>query len=488
MSGVLRRVVRGGLGFLGANAASRLLGFVFVWVAGSLLGPAGFGVLSLAMSVAGLVRRAAEFGLPDALVRFLAGEGEEDAPELWGASLLLGGGLSILAAGGLLLLAPWLAGAAFSEPALEGPLRILAAAVVLWVPLSLGRAVLQARERVGEIVGVDVLQEAARVAVVAAALLWAGGVEVAAAAVAGSVLLPLGLVAHRLRSVPLRIPDLSRLRPTLARVAGLGGPLLVVGFSYTLARYADRLLIGALAESADVGVYTVAATLAMAGVVFHASLVAIFKPVMADAHRRGETAEGRSAYLLVSKWSGVATGGLLLAFAAVGPEALALFGEGYRTEAAHGALLLLTGLFFVGNWIGPTGAVLQMTGGERLELWNTGVFVTANVGLNLLLIPRFGIVGAASATLASGLLRNGMQVWQLVRLYDFPPLRRDRWLVLAGTGVAVPAVLAARGRPLLTGLLLAAGAAGAAAYLWTTLTEAERDYGRRLRARLLERT
>lgn len=485
MSGVLERTIRGGLGFLGANAATRVLGFLFVVVAGRLLGPAGFGVLSLALSVAGLVRRLAEFGLPDTIVRFLAGEGEEDAPELLGTALSVGAALAVVGAAALAVLAPWLSRHAFSEPRLADPLRLLAAAVLLWVPLSLGRSVLQARERVPEIVGVDLVQHGARVAAVALALLLVGGVSVAAAAVAASVLLPLALVATRVKALPAA-PDPGLLREKLGRVVELAAPLLVVGFSYTLAKYADRILLGALAGSADVGVYTVAATLAMATLVIHGSLVSIFKPVIADVHREGRMEEGRSAYLLVSKWAAAASGGLLLVFCAFGPELLDLFGEGYASAPAHAALLLLTSLFFVGNWIGPTGAVLQMTGGERLELLNTGVFVTVNVGLNVLLIPRFGVVGAAAATLASGLARNLMQVWQLVRLYRFVPVEVHRVGLLGGTALAAAAILGVRPDPWPSGLLLAAALAGLAWYLLATLTETERDYVARLRGRLLE--
>lgn len=481
---MLRRTIRGGLGFLTANAITRACGFLFVAVASRLLGPSGFGVLSLGLTVSGLARRVSEFGLPDTLVRTLAGEGEEEADRVLGTSVALGLALAAAGAGALFWAAPWLAGPVFTEPALVAPLRILAGAILLWVPISLARAVLQARERVRRIVTLDLTQQTARLAAVTVVLLLVGGVNSAAVAVAVSLLLPLGVALFHLRSVDLR-PRFGDVRRKLGAVVELAGPLLVVGFSYTLARYADRLMLGALADMRQVGVYTVVATLAMATLLLHGSLVSGFKPIAADAHRSGDLGDARAPYLLVSKWAGAGSGILLVIFAAFGPALLTLFGPEYATEAAYRALLLLTGLFFVGTWIGPTGAVLQMSGGERVELVNTFVFLVVNVTLNFLLIPRFGVVGAATATLGSGLLRNVLQVLELAALYDFIPVDRAHLKLFAGLAVACGLVLAVRESRALAAPMVAVSVVGLAGYLWVTMTDAERRYLARIRTRLL---
>lgn len=484
MRGLLERTIRGGAGFLAANAVTRASGFLFVLIAGRLLGPAAFGVLSLSLTVAGLARTVAGFGLPDAIVRMLAGEGEDESERLLGAAVAAGGVFAILGAGALYLSAPALSDVLLGEGQMVGALRILAAGVVLWVPIDLGRSLLQARERVGRIVLLDLVQQVARLAAVAGVLLLVGGVEPAAAAVAASMAAPLVLVLVQVRSLDVR-PVFDAIRSKLSPVTSLAAPLLVVGLSYTLARYADRIMLGALGTASQVGVYTVAATLASGTLVLHGALVSGFKPIVADAYRSGGLDEARPAYLLVSKWAAAASGLLLLIFAAFGQPLLTLFGADYATGAAHRALLLLTGLFFVGTWLGPTGAVLQMSSGERAELVNTTVFMTVNVALNLLLIPRYGIVGAAVATATSGLVRNGMQVWELSAEYSFVPVDARGGKFLLGVLVATAVVLALPRSAALRSGAVAVGLVASGWHLWSTMTEAERGYLERVRSRLL---
>jgi O-antigen/teichoic acid export membrane protein len=51
--------------------------------------------------------------------------------------------------------------------------------------------------------------------------------------------------------------------------------------------------------------------------------------------------------------------------------------------------------------LGAAGPALSMSGYTKLVLWNTiGAFVL-NFGLNIFLIPKYGIIGAAIATLIS---------------------------------------------------------------------------------------
>lgn len=483
MTDVLKRSLRGGLGFLTADVISRAANFLFVVVAGRLLGPAGFGILSLGLSVAGIARRIAEFGLPTSIVRFLAGEGEREAPALLGAAWIAGGGLAVAGAGGLWAAAPWLGGTVFAESGLADVLRVLSLALLAWVPLSLHRAALQGRETVRKVVALDAGEALGKLVLVAAVLLAARSAPAAAAGVVAGLVVPAAVGFRQMRSLDVR-PALGEARAKVATVLGIGGPLLVVGFGYTLARYADRIFLGALSDASAVGVYTVASALAAATLVLHGALVAIFKPVVADAYRQGKMEEAGRAYRLVSRWAGVASGAVLVAFAGLGPLILSLFGSGFATPPAHRALLLLTGLFFVATWIGPTGAVLQMSRGERIELVNTLVFLVLNVGLNVWLIPRLGIVGAALATLASGLARNLLQIVELVRLYDFRPLEAGQLALPAGVLAAGAAAFLARGNPVLAALVLAASLGGLVTYLVLTMTETEREYAKSLRARL----
>jgi O-antigen/teichoic acid export membrane protein len=75
-----------------------------------------------------------------------------------------------------------------------------------------------------------------------------------------------------------------------------------------------------------------------------------------------------------------------------------------------------------------------MTGHSRLLLANSLGSLALNLLLNLLLIPRLGITGAAIATAVSNLTVSSLQIFETRRLegYAFSPLYYYRvWIALA---------------------------------------------------------
>src|SRR5205823_11764663 len=66
---------------------------------------------------------------------------------------------------------------------------------------------------------------------------------------------------------------------------------------------------------------------------------------------------------------------------------------------------------------GPTGVLLTMTGKQKWEIANTIVMVAFNFLLNLVLIPRMGILGAAIATAISIATINAIKLIQVYLLF-----------------------------------------------------------------------
>ena len=87
---------------------------------------------------------------------------------------------------------------------------------------------------------------------------------------------------------------------------------------------------------------------------------------------------------------------------------------GHEFGRAYWPLLLLAVGQLVNAWFGPTGMLLNMTGHEREVTRAVTVAAGMNVVLNLLLIPPFGVVGAAIATSASLVFWN-IWLWLVAR-------------------------------------------------------------------------
>jgi O-antigen/teichoic acid export membrane protein len=423
MSSVIERTLRGGLGLFSADVIAKATGFLFIVAASRYLGPSEFGVLALGLSIFGVARNLSAFGLPNTIQRFLSGGGEEKVGQIYAALLAVGATSTVLGAGTLYLTAPLLASKVFSNMALVSPLRAFSIGTIGAVSFIILRAVLRAQEQITGVVQVDTVRGVGKVLLLGGVIsIGARSAMAAAWGVSASFIPAVALAGYRVRQIRFR-PILKNLVPHLKRVLGYTAPLVVVGFSYFLAQQADRLMLGWLADTAKVGVYTTTSTLAMVMSALHGALVSIFMPIASEAHREGAKERMSDAYVFISRWMGVVNGFALLAFAGGGLWILHIFGSGYATDTTYLVLVILSILYFVGTWVGPTGALLQMSDGHRIEFTNTIIFVVANIGLNYVLIVEHGVIGAALATLGSGVLRNAIQVVEIGVWYGVTPIR-----------------------------------------------------------------
>jgi O-antigen/teichoic acid export membrane protein len=160
-------------------------------------------------------------------------------------------------------------------------------------------------------------------------------------------------------------------------------------------------------------------------------------PVLSGLIARDERDALEHTYRQVARWiyalwiplSGVLCFGAALILAAYGPRYVPYWG--------------VVPVLVVGKWVnaaaGPTQTALLMAGRSGLELLNNVVVLVINVGLNVLLIPRYGIYGAAVATAVAITTFNVIrvvQVWRTLRI--FPRVLDLGRITLAG-GFAVAA-------------------------------------------------
>ncbi len=97
---------------------------------------------------------------------------------------------------------------------------------------------------------------------------------------------------------------------------------------------------------------------------------------------------------------------LLLLWMAPGRLLGLLFGPGF---AIAGPAIVVLAIGQLGNVLrGPLGAMLVMSGNQRVDLWLTIGGLVLTIGLALMLIPAQGLVGAAIAQVSGLLFRAGV--------------------------------------------------------------------------------
>ncbi|RMF30158.1 MAG: hypothetical protein D6759_12475 [Chloroflexi bacterium] len=108
---------------------------------------------------------------------------------------------------------------------------------------------------------------------------------------------------------------------------------------------------------------------------------------------------------------------------------LSIFGEDF-VAGTTGLVILALG-FLVDAGTGVCGAMVNMTGHSRLSFVNSVAMVIVTLGLDLWLIPRWGVTGAATAAAGAIALVNFLRLTEVYALYRIFPYNRDSLKPLA---------------------------------------------------------
>lgn len=207
------------------------------------------------------------------------------------------------------------------------------------------------------------------------------------------------------------------------RLFGFSWPLLFVNFIGNLLLWTDTLMLGLFMAPAEIGIYGVAQRTALLCCVFVTSFNSIFAPIIADLYSRKNMNDLEKLYKTVTKWIFSITLPLSLLIIFFAEPILTLFGSDF--VAGTKCLILLSIGWLIHSSTGPVGQVISMTGRSKLNLLNaTGVLVL-NIVLNLILIPKYGILGAAAATALSLNLANIIAVLEVYFILRMHPYRLD---------------------------------------------------------------
>ena len=202
-----------------------------------------------------------------------------------------------------------------------------------------------------------------------------------------------------------------------------GWPLLLAGLSVALYMKSDQVMLEWLRGPADVGQYSVAVRVAESLYFLPVVLSSTFMPKIGPGSGLFESDPGlrqlyRSAWLLGMGM--VVTSMLLLP-----PLVPLVFGEEFLQ--AQAALVWLGPAAFAVSTGCASSAWLNAHGHQNLIAQKSAIGAALNIGLNLLLIPKMSIIGAALATsisyLASvyfvGISRREISVNLLNLLFPF---------------------------------------------------------------------
>ncbi len=174
----------------------------------------------------------------------------------------------------------------------------------------------------------------------------------------------------------------------------------------------DIILVAVMRSPAEAAIYTAATRFVILGQLGVQAVQQVLQPRLSRLLAEDDARSAEHAFQVSTGWIMVLSWPVYIVAAVAAPIYLMLFGPSYA-EAGETVTVVLAVTMLLATAAGSVDVVLLMAGRSRTSLVNNALALLVNVGLNLWLIPAYGIAGAAVAHSAALVTRNALPFWQV---------------------------------------------------------------------------
>lgn len=209
-------------------------------------------------------------------------------------------------------------------------------------------------------------------------------------------------------------------------------PILFVEMMNNLMGWTDTIMIGYFLKEASVGFYNVAKPLSL---LINTSMIAsafIYVPIATDLFAKKRFNENKVIYSVLTKWICIITLPIAIVLFFYAEEVIKIiFGIEYISATIPLKILTLT--YFIQIIVGPVGHTLTAFGKTKFLMYSTIFSLIINIILNIILIPKFGISGAAIATSISFLILIFIKTLKLFSVSKIHSMKKENIIPLTLT-------------------------------------------------------
>ena len=216
------------------------------------------------------------------------------------------------------------------------------------------------------------------------------------------------------------------------------GPRAVANLAQITIQRIDIVLVAIILGPVEAAIYTAATRFLVAGQFANSALSQAAQPRFAELFAVDDRRGANVVYRATTAWLVMLTWPLYLLAVIYGPEILSIFGHSYRAGDMVMVILGLTML--VATACGQVDMVLITTGRSSWSLANGLTAVFVNVGLDLLLIPRYGITGAAVGWAVAIIITNLVPLAQLAVSKRLNPFGSGTFIAIGLSVVSFAAI------------------------------------------------
>lgn len=440
-------------------ALKLLIAFLAQRFAAVYLPISGFGSLVSGNAVLSLGGIVGGLGLASGLTRYLPRVDAKSKQSLVKYSFLISLIFSVVLSAATVMFANTVAVQVFNDPQLAVSLRIFGAtipfAVVFQIAIGGIRGEMLPRFRA---LIQDILQPIIRFGIIILAVVVAAGQAGFAVGYAVPYVIVSIIAVMLLWRILPDDEDNSQDTATMMEMISYSIPFTITGLSSFIYNSIDIFLILYFLDSRAVGIYGVAYALARILAMFSTAFGYLSTPISSQLEKSDNINEAIEVQAIIARWTLIVSLAVAIPMIAFSSGLLGLI---YRPAYSIGGsvLVILSVGFVIKNTLQVHKSILAALGKSKILAINTATTAILNIVLNIILIPRYGIEGAAVATSISffllGLLPT-VQVWHYAQVVS---LSRDMFLsaivsvlifiifmpVFAATSDTIPQIMIASG-------------------------------------------
>jgi len=196
-------------------------------------------------------------------------------------------------------------------------------------------------------------------------------------------------------------------------------PLLLAEGVFIISSHVDVIMVGAILGDNETGIYAIANRGASVIAFIMGAITISMSPRIARLYKETNNKELQEMVTILSRLMLVISILITVIYIIFGREIIQFIGDIYIY--AYVPLVILSVSQILNAAAGAVGLILMMTGyGQRVVIW-VGIATLMNILLNSILIPNYGIIGAAFGTGISLIIWNIALMIEVIRKLNINP-------------------------------------------------------------------
>ena len=411
----------------------RVLAYTTQVVVAKAYGPAALGFYALGTTLVWLTSVLAQFGIDTGVVRYVAHyRAEEDVSRIRG-TIILSIWVTFATSLGVAVLiffgAGFLANSVYQKPFMVSVLRIFSVSLPLFTLLSIttfaigGFQTIGGAHKHGTYVR-QVFQPIINLGLIVVFYFLGARVLGAGFAYVISMAAGCAIALYYLRRVfPEIIDSGTPAKYEPKALFSTSGPMVVANVMPYVGNWTALTVLGIFGTSGDVGIFNAASRTGTLSALVLFAFSGIFSPIASNLYKRGSLDNLGYLYKDVSRWAFTGSLVVFLLTVFLGKDIMIIFGPAFVPGWA--ALVVVAGAQLFSSSVGLTDRLLSMTGHQKIVMFATVGSTILGVAVSFVLIPIYGILGAAIATAALIICSNTITLLAVWRRLGYWPYDRE---------------------------------------------------------------